>query len=252
MSNQAAKGVSIRPVTALPFFKAGDDVAAAIISAMMASQDRLSDGDVVVVAQKIVSKAEGRAVKVSSVDAGTQAHEVAALTDKEPKIVELALRESSEVVRAHTGVLIMRHTTGQVLANAGIDASNVEKIDGEEAVLLWPKNPDASAQKIRMDLQAAFGARIAVVISDSLGRAWRMGTAGTAIGVAGMSPLRDRRGEHDLFGRELQATVIGVADEIAAAASLVIGEAAEGSPVAIVTGAAYTPSETGGIEEIVR
>lgn len=248
----AGNRVSIRPVLGLPLFGPGDDVAGEIIAAIRAAGDRLAEGDVVVVAQKIVSKAEGRAFKLSDISPGGRARDVAIETAKDPAVIELALGESQEILRARTGVLILRHKTGHVLANAGIDASNVGRMDGEETVLLWPKDPDASARKIRADLAAAFGVRVAVIVSDSLGRAWRMGTVGTAIAAAGMKPLRDRRGEHDLFGRELQATVIGVADEIAAAASLVIGEAAEGSPVAIVSGAAYTPDETGSIAEIIR
>jgi coenzyme F420-0:L-glutamate ligase/coenzyme F420-1:gamma-L-glutamate ligase len=149
-------------------------------------------------------------------------------------------------------VIIARHRTGHVLANSGIDASNVGC--GEDpAVLLWPLDPDASARRLRAALEAATGVRLGVIISDSVGRAWRMGTLGTAIGCAGLKPLRDRRGEHDLFGRELQATVIGVADEIASAASLVMGEAAEGTPVAIVRGATYDADDSDpGIGEILR
>jgi coenzyme F420-0:L-glutamate ligase/coenzyme F420-1:gamma-L-glutamate ligase len=149
------------------------------------------------------------------------------------------------------GVIIARHRLGHVLANAGIDASNVSAAN-DESVLLWPADPDSSARALRAALQSHFGVSLAVVITDSLGRAWRMGTMGAAIGVAGIKPLRDRRGETDLFGRELKATVVGVADEIAAAASLVIGEAAEGTPVAIVRGAVYDPDEDAGIEDLLR
>jgi coenzyme F420-0:L-glutamate ligase/coenzyme F420-1:gamma-L-glutamate ligase len=202
----------------------------------------LADGDVVVVAQKVVSKTEGRAVPLASVTPGAAAREAAARADKDPAVVELIAAESQELVRVVPGVIIARHRTGHVLANAGIDASNVPADQGP-TVLLWPEDPDASARRLRAALEARFGVTVAVIVSDSLGRAWRMGTMGHAIGVAGLKPLRDRRGETDLFGRELQATVIGVADEIAAAASLAIGEAAEGTPAALVRGATYERDE---------
>jgi coenzyme F420-0:L-glutamate ligase/coenzyme F420-1:gamma-L-glutamate ligase len=204
-----------------------------------------------VVAQKVISKVENRAVLLASVSPGAAAREAAAKADKDPAVVELIASEATELMRVVPGVIIARHRTGHVLANAGIDASNVPP-EGGAAVLLWPLDPDASARRLREVLQARFGVRLAVIVSDSLGRAWRMGTTGAAIGVAGMKPLRDRRGESDLFGRELQATVIGVADEIAAAASLVIGEAAEGTPAAIVRGAAYDADDEAGIGELLR
>ena len=226
----------------LPLLKAGDDLATLIHTAMEASGEQLLDGDVLVVAQKAISKAEGRTIRLNAVSASREAQELAGVSGKPAEMVELILREASEVVRAVPGVVITRHRTGHVLANAGIDQSNVEQSGGDVA-LLWPVDPDASARELRHALQTRTGARIAVVISDSLGRAWRLGTTGHAIGVAGMKPLRDRRGETDLFGRELQATIIAVADEIAAAASLVMGEAAEGIPAAIVRGATYEPDE---------
>jgi coenzyme F420-0:L-glutamate ligase/NADPH-dependent F420 reductase len=246
-----AASLSVRAVAGLPLFAAGDDLADAIAGALSAGGEALQNGDVVVVAQKVVSKVEGRAVRLSGVQPGLEAHDTAARADKDPAVVELIAAEASELMRVAPGVIITRHRTGHVLANAGIDASNVG--DGEDpSVLLWPQDPDASARRLRAALTAATGVRLAVIISDSLGRAWRMGTMGSAIGSAGLKPLRDRRGEHDLFGRELQGTVIGVADEIAAAASLVMGEAAEGTPVAIVRGAAYDPDEEAGIGEILR
>jgi coenzyme F420-0:L-glutamate ligase/coenzyme F420-1:gamma-L-glutamate ligase len=238
-------------VAGLPLFAAGDDLADAIVAALAAGGEPLQDGDVVVVAQKVVSKVEGRTVRLAAVQPGPEAHDTAARADKDPAVVELIAAEACELMRVAPGVIITRHRTGHVLANAGIDASNVG--DGEDpSVLLWPQDPDASARRLRTALTAATGVRLAVIISDSLGRAWRMGTMGSAIGSAGLKPLRDRRGEHDLFGRELQATVIGVADEIAAAASLVMGEAAEGTPVAIVRGAVYDPDEEAGIGDILR
>jgi coenzyme F420-0:L-glutamate ligase/coenzyme F420-1:gamma-L-glutamate ligase len=196
---------------------------------------------------------EDRAVPLAGVTPGPAAPEAAAKADKDPAVVELIAAEAQELMRVVPGVIIARHRTGHVLANAGIDASNVPDGADGPSVLLWPRDPDASARALRAALEARFGVRLAVIVSDSLGRAWRMGTIGAAIGVAGIKPLRDRRGETDLFGRELRATVIGVADEIAAAASLVIGEAAEGTPVAIVRGATYDPDPAdAGIGELLR
>jgi len=243
--------LSVTAITGLPLFAAGDDLGQALITAITDAGEPLQDGDVIVVAQKVVSKVEDRTVPLASVTPGAAAREAAARADKDPAVVELIAAEATELMRVVPGVIIARHRTGHVLANAGIDASNVSS-EGGPAVLLWPKDPDASARRLREALQAEFGVRLAVVISDSLGRAWRMGTTGAAIGVAGMKPLRDRRGESDLFGRELQATVIGVADEIAAAASLVIGEAAEGTPAAVVRGAAYDADEEAGIGDLLR
>ena len=247
----AAAQLSVRALAALPMFQEGDDLAGAIIAAIRASGEFLQDGDVVVVAQKVVSKVEGRTVALADVTPGPGAIAAASEAGKEPAVVELIAAESQELMRVAPGVIITRHRSGHVLANSGIDASNVDG-GGERCVLLWPLDPDASARRLRAVLEAAFAVRLAVIVSDSLGRAWRMGTLGTAIGSAGLKPLRDRRGERDLFGRTLEATVIGVADEICAAASLVMGEAAEGTPVAIVRGAAYDPDDEAGISEILR
>lgn len=247
----AAAAVSARALPGLPLFAAGDDLAGAIVEAVRASGEPLAAGDVVVVAQKVVSKSEGRTARLADVVPGPAAVEAAGRAEKDPAVVELIAGESQELMRVTPGVIIARHATGHVLANAGIDASNVEG-GGLEQVLLWPRDPDASAAGLRRALEAAFGVRLAVIVSDSLGRAWRMGTTGHAIGTSGLKPLRDRRGESDLFGRELQATVIGVADEIAAAASLVIGEASEGTPVAIVRGARYDFDDDAGVRDILR
>lgn len=246
-----AATLSARAVPGLPLFQPGDDLAAAIVQGVTASGEALQDGDVVVVAQKAVSKVEGRARRLADVTPGPEAHEAATRAGKDPAVVELIAAESQELMRVAPGVIIARHRTGHVLANAGIDASNLA-CGGAESVLLWPHDPDASARRLRDALQSAFGVRLAVIVSDSLGRAWRMGTTGAAIGSAGLKPLRDRRGEADLYGRALQATVIGVADEIAAAASLVMGEAAEGTPVAVVRGATYDPDDEAGIGELLR
>ena len=251
VSAEKLTGLSVTPVTGLPLFAPGDDLAAAIGDAVLAANQHLTAGDVVVVAQKAVSKCEGRQRRLADIEPSVRAREMAATAQKDAAVCELMLAEAEEVMRVSPGVVITRHRTGHVLANAGIDASNVGAEDGE-TVLLWPEDPDASARALRQALEARFGVRLAVIVSDSLGRAWRLGTTGHAIATAGMAPLRDRRGEADLFGRELQATVIGVADEIAAAASLVMGEAAEGIPAAIVRGATYPPDEDVGVGGLLR
>jgi coenzyme F420-0:L-glutamate ligase/NADPH-dependent F420 reductase len=248
----ASPGVSIHPVWGLPLFGAEDDLAGAIAEGLIANGLAPEDGDVLVVAQKVVSKVEGRAVALAEVTASQKARGLADETGKPAALAELIIAESSELMRVRENLVVARHRTGHVTANAGIDASNVADPDGPETVLLWPTDPDASAARLRRSLEEHFGVRLAVIVSDSLGRAWRSGTIGTAIGVAGMNPVRDRRGEVDLFGRELKATLVGVADEIAAAASLVIGEAAEGVPAALVRGAIFEPSDEAGAVDLIR
>lgn len=224
------------PLAGLPLFAPGMSVAGETVAALASAGRELGSDDVVVVAQKIVSKAEGRLRTLGTVAPSAEARRIAGQTDREPAHIELILAESTEIVRAHPAAVIARHRTGHVLANAGIDASNVE--GGEDGtVLLWPEDPDASARAIREELEALTGARPAVVVADSMGRAWRVGTVGTAIGCAGIDAVDDRRGEADLFGRVLQATIVAIADSIAAFATLAMGEGAEGTPVAIVQGA---------------
>lgn len=228
--------LEVTPLRGTPLFAPGMSVAAEIAAAMRREGAVLSDEDVVVVAQKIVSKSAGRTVRLGEVTVGPQARGLAAKTAREPAAVQLILDESSEILRAHPAAIIARHRTGHVLANAGIDASNVEGGD-DDTVLLWPEDPDSSARAIRAELEALTGARPAVVIADSMGRAWRIGTVGTAIGCAGLCVVDDRRGaDADLYGRTLQATMIAVADAVAGAAVLVMGEGAEGVPVALVRG----------------
>jgi len=237
--------LSVLPVPGIPLVKPGDDLPGLIADALAANGIALAAGDVVVVAQKIVSKAEGRLVALADVAVTPEAEALAATSGKSPAVAALILSEAASVMRAVPNVIVVRNRLGHVLANAGIDASNVE---GSGHVLLWPVDPDASARAIR----ARLGSDVAVIVSDSLGRAWRMGTMGTAIGCAGIRPVRDRCGEADLFGRVLQSTRIGVADEIAAAASLVIGEADEAIPVAIVRGAVYDRDEEAGVSALLR
>jgi coenzyme F420-0:L-glutamate ligase/coenzyme F420-1:gamma-L-glutamate ligase len=227
----------VHALTGLPRVFAGDDLAEIILSASGA-QCPLRADDVVVVAQKIVSKSEGRAVHLAGITPGSTALRLAETAGKDPRIVELILAESRKILRCVPGVIIVEDVRGLVLANAGIDASNVDLPNGE-TVLLLPENPDASAARIAAGLSAAAGAPIAVIINDSIGRAWRNGTVGTAIGVAGLPALLDLRGTPDLFGRTLQSTEIGLADELAAAASVMMGQAAEGCPVVIIRGVPY-------------
>lgn len=234
---EADVGLSVAPLRGMPLFQPGTALAAEIVAAMARAGDSLRSGDIVVIAQKIVSKAEGRLVNLASVQVSEQAAELAGRTDRDPAVAQLILDESAEILRASPAAIIARHRSGHVLANAGIDASNIE--GGEEvAVLLWPSDPDASARAIRAELFRLTGQRPAVVIADSMGRAWRIGTVGGAIGVAGLTVLDDRRGkDQDLFGRTLQATVIAVADSVAGVAVLAMGEGAEGTPAAVVRGA---------------
>ncbi|MES2492929.1 MAG: coenzyme F420-0:L-glutamate ligase [Pseudomonadota bacterium] len=247
MNNSGA--VAVIPVQGIGMVQQGDDLPDLIAAGLVSSEISLVAGDVVVVAQKVVSKAEGQLVDPATVPVTAAARELSARSGKPAEVAALILADTTSVMRAERGVVVVRNRHGHVLANAGIDASNV----AEGKLLLWPRDPDASARAIRARLAADVpGGEIAVIISDSMGRAWRMGTVGTAIGCAGLLPVRDRCGEADLFGRVLQATRIGVADEIAAAASLVIGEGAEGIPVAIVRGATYDRSDDAGVAPLLR
>ena len=222
-------------VTGLPLVVENDDLAELITSALASMGQPLRDSDMVCVAQKIVSKAEGRLIPLHTVTPGERARALAAETDKDPRIVELILAESSEVLRQKPGVLIMRHRLGLVGAHAGIDQSNIEHLGGECALLL-PVDPDASARRLRQAIGEKTGVNVGVVITDSANRPWRMGTIGIAIGAAGITVLDDRRGGNDMFGRELRVTLINRADAIATAATLVMGETTERIPVAIVRG----------------
>ena len=225
--------LTIEALSGIPRIDEGADLVALIGEAMDRCDRRAEDGDVFVVAQKIVSKAEGRIVSLAGVKPSQEAAELARETDKDPRLVELILGESDEVVRRREGVLVVAHRLGIVLANAGIDRSNVE---GEDNVLLLPEDPDASAKKIRDGLETHYGVRLGVVISDSLGRAWRNGTVGFAIGASGVEAVQDLLGRPDLFGRPLEATVVGYGDELAAAASIIMGQADEGTPVVLISG----------------
>ena len=237
----------IRALSELPPVRPGDDPGALLADALARAREPLRDGDVVVVAQKIVSKAEGRVVRLADVVPSPRALELAGRTEKDPRAVEAILGESVEVVRAAPGVLIVETRHGIVLANAGADMSNVEHDEEDDHLLLLPEDPDASADRLRAVLAArASGGgdggrspRIGVIVADSVGRAWREGTVGLAIGVSGLPARLDRRGEPDLFGRPLHVTEVGIADSIASAASIVMGEGAEGRPAALVRGLSF-------------
>ena len=228
----------------LPLIRAGDDLVERIASALKSNGVEPRAGDVLVVAQKIVSKAENRVVDLATIEPSAQAVALAADVDKDPRLVEVILSESVRVVRARRGVLIVEHKLGFIMANAGVDQSNVAPKDGSAHVLLLPENPDRSAEALRRGLAKTTGIDVAVVINDSFGRPWRQGTVGVAIGVAGLPALIDLRGQPDLFGRKLEASVIGFADEVAAAASLVMGQADEALPAVLIRGLSWLASES--------
>jgi coenzyme F420-0:L-glutamate ligase/coenzyme F420-1:gamma-L-glutamate ligase len=242
MPEQAALALFAPPD--LPLVRQGDDLGALIITALERAGRTLADRDVLVVAQKIVSKAEGRMVDLATVTPGVSAVALGAEVGKDPRLVEVILAESTRVVRSRPNLIIVQHRLGFVMANAGVDQSNVAPTDGVHRVLLLPENPDASAERLRARLSGHYAARIGVVISDSFGRAWRRGTCGIAIGAAGLPSLIDLRGSPDLFGRTLEVSMIGFADEIAAAASLLQGQAAEARPVVVVRGLTWTAPES--------
>jgi coenzyme F420-0:L-glutamate ligase/coenzyme F420-1:gamma-L-glutamate ligase len=293
--------MQLTPLPGIPLIQPGDDLAAVILQALSRADIQLTSGDILVIAQKIVSKAEGRLVNLSSVTPSPRACELAVQAAKDPRIVELILQESQEVLRVRPGTIIVEHRLGFVCASAGIDHSNVEGVrrddldhplgqgmavkapttyppqdkaaeadpahpaqditvemvtpdhsaENDDWMLLLPENPDASAARIRQQLETVSGARLGVLIIDSHGRAWRLGVVGAAIGFSGLPGLVDMRGKPDLFGYRLRITLIAVADELAAAASLMMGQAAEGTPVVHVRGFPYPLSE-GSLQELLR
>jgi len=230
--------VTLTPLHGIKLVEPGDDLGEITVAALRGNGLVPKDGDVLVVAQKIVSKAEGRYVDVSTVRPSERAIALAAEVDKDPRFVEVVLSESKRVVRHRPGLLIVEHCLGFVMANAGIDHSNVAAEDGTERVLLLPVDPDGSAQALRRHLTEVFG--LGIVISDSFGRPWRKGTVGVALGAAGLPAFVDLRGRPDLFGRELLVTETGFADEIAAAAGLLMGQADEAVPMVLARGLAWS------------
>lgn len=234
----------------IPLIKPGDDVAAIILRGLDDAEISPRDDDILVVASKIVSKAEGRSVQLGAVVAGDRARELAATTGKDAREIELMLRESIHVLRARQGLIITRHKLGFICANAGLDRSNAGP-DGNDCVLLLPVDPDASARTIRNRVKSATGAEMGVIIADSHGRPHRMGTIGVAIGVAGIPALEDWRGRQDLFGYVLQHTEVGLADMVASAATLLLGQAKEGTPIVHVRGAPHALGN-GSARDLVR
>ncbi len=230
-------------VESIPMVEPGDDLVKLIVDGLDSMDEALRDGDVLVMAQKIISKAEDRYLDLRTVTPGAEAIAIAGEVDKDPRKVQAILDESNEVIRKFPGVLIVEQKNGFVQANAGIDQSNITWGDGDpdDICLLLPADPDASAGRLRADIRERYGLDVAVIINDSLGRAWRMGTLGLAIGVAGFTALEDHIGGEDIYGRELQVTQVGAADEMAAGASLVMGQTTEKTPVVLVRG--YKPVE---------
>ena len=241
----------------IPLIRQGDNLADILLASLPTSGLTLQNGDILVLAQKIVSKAEGRMVDLATVTPSPRAVELADQAEKDPRVVELMLRESREVLRVRVGAVIVEHNLGFVCANAGIDHSNVSPLGAspveraDDYVLLLPENPDRSAEEIHAQIKTKAGVDVGVLIIDSHGRAWRNGTVGVTIGLAGMPGLVDLRGQPDLFGYTLRVTQVGAADELAAAASLMMGQAAEGTPAVHVRGFPY-PLREGSLKELIR
>ncbi len=233
---QSGRGFEVIAVAGIPLVRPGDDLVRLLGDALGALDlGPVADGDVLVVAQKIVSKAEGRTRRLDAVTPSARALELAQSLEKDARLVELVLSESRRIVRAARNTLIVEHRLGYIMANAGVDQSNVGP-DSEAVALLLPEDPDASCRRLRDGLRERFGADIAVLMNDSFGRPWRNGVTGVCLGAAGLRVLHDRRGAPDLFGRPLMITQIASGDEIAAAASLLMGEADEGIPAVLIRG----------------
>lgn len=228
-----------------PLVKPGDDLVALILESVQKNHLQLQHGDVIVLAQKIVSKSENRYVDLTLITPSPAAVELAQKANKDARAMEVLLGESKEVIRTRTNVVIVEHNNGYVHANAGIDHSNIKQVEGKELLLLLPKDPDLSAKKLRTGIKDKTGIDVNVIINDSFGRAFRNGVCGVCIGSAGFEVIDNKIGHQDLFGNILQITEIAIADEIAAGASLVMGQADEGRPVVIVRGLTLQPSEQG-------
>lgn len=245
--------LTLIPLNGIPLIRQGDNLADIVLNALPENHITLEEDDILVFAQKVVSKSEGRAVNLAQVTPGPRAMELASQIEKDARLVELILQESNEVLRTRPGTIVVEHKLGFVCANAGIDHSNVAGAGNslEEWVLLLPTNPDRSAELIRQEIALRSGKQVGVLIIDSHGRAWRNGTVGVTIGLAGLPGLQDLRGQPDLFGFTLRITQVGVADELAAAASLVMGQAAEATPVVHVRGFPYSLRD-GSLQELIR
>ncbi len=243
--------LSLTSLKNIPFIRQGDNLADILVNSLRETNIELQDDDILVLAQKIVSKTEGQMVNLQTVTPSAHALELAEKSGKDPRIAELILKESNEILRVRFGSVVVEHRLGFVCANAGIDQSNVKGDEDSEYALLLPVDPDKSAKEIRDALEKITNKKIGVMIIDSHGRAWRIGTVGICIGLSGIPALIDERGWQDLFGYTLKITVVGVADELAAAASLMMGQAAEGTPVVHVRGFPY-PLGEGSLKELIR
>ncbi len=252
--------LTLTPLPGIPLVQPGDDLARFTLAGLADAGILLQDGDLIVLTSKIVSKAEGRLVDLAIIEASPPARVLAAQSDKDPRLCELLLQESNAVLRVRPGTVIVEHRLGFVCANAGIDHSNAhpeqspggdKEAQAFEWVLLLPEEPDRSAAEIRRKIEQATGRRIGVLLIDSHGRAWRLGTVGVCIGLSGLSPLVDERGWEDLFGYTLKITLVAAADELAAAASLVMGQASEGTPIVHVRGFPY-PLGEGSLQDLLR
>ena len=237
----------------IPLIQPGDNLVNIILRSLADAGLQLQNDDVLVLAQKIVSKAEGRLVKISEVQPSARALELAPQLQKDPRHVEVILQETKEIVRMRAGVVVVEHRLGYVCANAGVDRSNVAPHANpeEDFLLMLPADPDKTCAELRDQLYSATGARVGVIINDSHGRAWRNGTVGVALGAAGVPALLDLRGTPDLFDYPLQVTQVGFADELAASASLLMGQAAEGRPIIHMRGIPY-PLREGNGQELIR
>lgn len=242
--NDTLSSLQLNAVPRIPAIQPGDDLATVIGESIAAAELKPADNDVLVISHKIVSKAEGRYVDLSHVQPSTHAEALALETEKDPRFVEVVLSQSRAVLRSRPGLIIVEHKLGFVMANAGIDQSNVSGGVSGERLLLLPEDPDHSAAQLRRALQTRFGVNMPVIICDSVGRAWRSGVVGLAIGVSGLPSLVDLRGAYDREGRELLVTTVGFADQIASAAELLMGEGAEGQPVVLIRGLRWSQAES--------
>ena len=242
--------LTLTPLPEIPLIHEGDNLAKIILKSCQLTKLELKDGDILILAQKIVSKAEGRLVNLADVKPSSRAFQLAEEAEKDPRVVELILQESNEIVRKRPGLIVAEHKSGFVCANAGIDHSNAGS-SNDETVLLLPENSDLSARELRQKLEEATSTKLGILIIDSHGRAWRKGTVGITIGISGLPALVDLRGKDDLFGRELKITQVGAADELAAAASLMMGQANEGKPIVHVRGFPY-PLRESKLDELLR
>ena len=243
------KSIEIIAVEGLPLIKPGDNLGELIANAAEKQKTPLQDNDVVVVTHVVVSKAEGNIVNLDEIVPSQKAKEIAQQTNKDPALVEVIIREAKDIVRIGENSIITETNSGSISANSGVDRSNVE---GDRNVVPLPKSPNGSAQNIRREIRRLTGANVAVIVSDTHGRPFRIGEINIAIGVAGLKPIRDRRGEKDLFGYVLRIKQTAIGDELASAAELVIGQANEGVPVAIIRGYNYQPNENIPPTELIR